>query len=61
MEQNKLSWTLDVQEDPNTGECFIQFPEELLQAANWQEGDILEWKDLGDGSWSLTKKVSDAV
>ncbi len=50
------SWTLTVEEDPETGDAILQFPPDLLEKAGWQEGDTLEWKDLGDGSWSLTKK-----
>jgi hypothetical protein len=54
---NSVQWTLEVQEDPETGDAILEFPPDLLANAGWQEGDILEWKDNGDGSWSLTKKV----
>jgi hypothetical protein len=50
-------WTLEVQEDPETGDAILEFPPDLLESAGWKEGDTLEWKDLGDGSWSLTKKA----
>jgi hypothetical protein len=50
-----LSWTLTVEEDPNTGDAILQFPPELLEAADWKEGDTLEWTDNKDGSWSLVK------
>jgi hypothetical protein len=53
MEQNK--WTLTAEEDPETGDVILQFPPDLLETAGWKEGDILEWKDNGDGSWTLTK------
>lgn len=49
-------WSLTVEEDPETGECILQFPEDLLEAADWKEGDTLEWIDQGDGSWQLKKK-----
>lgn len=49
-------WILEVNEDPETGDCFIQFPPDLLEQANWQIGDNIEWKDNGDGSYSLIKK-----
>jgi hypothetical protein len=49
-------WVLDVQEDPTNEELFLQFPPDLLEVAGWQEGDILEWFDNGDGSWTLKKK-----
>jgi len=49
------SWTLEVQEDPESGELFLQFSEEILANLNWKEGDTLEWHDNGDGSWTLNK------
>ena len=52
----KTSWTLVVEEDPETGDGILTFPEDMLSQTGWREGDVLEWKDLGDGSWSLEKK-----
>jgi len=60
MTTNK-SWILDVQEDPETGDAYIQFPEDLLETAGWREGDTLEWHDLGNGSWQLKRKTDDSV
>jgi hypothetical protein len=54
-------WTLEVQEDPETGDAILQFPDELMEQAGWKEGDSLTWKDLGNGSWSLTKQESDVT
>ena len=51
-------WTLDVQEDEN-GDAVIQFPEDLLETTGWQEGDAIEWRDLGNGSWSLSRRDAD--
>ena len=53
--KEQTRWTLDVQEDEN-GDAVIQFPDDLLAKVGWQEGDALQWRDLGDGSWSLAKK-----
>lgn len=50
-------WTLTVEEDPKTGEGILTFPQDLLEEADWKEGDTLEWIDLGDGSWQLRKKI----
>jgi hypothetical protein len=55
MEHGK-SWTLEVQQDPETGEAILEFPPELLAQTGWQEGDTLTWTDLGNGSWSLSLK-----
>jgi hypothetical protein len=56
MEAGK-SWTLDLQEDPDTQDLMLQLPMDLLEAAGWKEGDVLTWTDNHDGSWSLCKKA----
>lgn len=53
---NNRSWTLTVEEDVNTGDAILNFPPDLLEAAGWQEGDVIEWIDCKDGSWQLKKK-----
>lgn len=50
------TWTITVEEDPETGELILPLPEDMLEMQGWKEGDTLEWNDLGNGSWSLTKK-----
>lgn len=57
----KNKWTLEVQEDPETGDAILEFPPELMEQAGWKEGDNLTWKDLGNGSWSLTKQENDVT
>ena len=52
----RTSWTLTVEEDPETGDGILTFPEDLLESAGWKEGDCIQWIDLGDGSWQLKKK-----
>lgn len=54
-------WTIDlVEADDGSGDLVMPLPQDLLDSAGWQEGDVLEWKDLGDGTWSLTKKDTNA-
>lgn len=48
-------WTVNVEEDPETGDAIITFPPDLLEKQGWVEGDTLKWTDMGDGSWTLTK------
>jgi hypothetical protein len=48
-------WTLDIQEDPETGDAILEFPPDLLAKTGWAEGDILVWRELGDGAWTLEK------
>ena len=55
----KKKWVLPVEEvrDEDTGEdeYCITFPEDLLEAANLKEGDLIGWVDQGDGSYLLEK------
>jgi hypothetical protein len=52
----KNKWVLEVQEDPETGDCILEFPPELLETAGWKEGDTLVWEEMDNGAWSLSKK-----
>lgn len=49
------SWILDVQENED-GELFIQLTEDMLEASGFKIGDTFDWKDNGDGSFTLIKK-----
>jgi bifunctional DNA-binding transcriptional regulator/antitoxin component of YhaV-PrlF toxin-antitoxin module len=45
------SWTLTIDD-----EGVLPLPEDLLEAAGWQEGDHLNWIDNKDGTWSIIKE-----
>ncbi len=49
-----MKTTLTVSDDG-----ILTFTEELLQETGWKEGDMLEWVDNGDGSFTLKKHMSD--
>ena len=34
---------------------FLTFPEDFLKEVGWREGDVLQWIDNNDGSFSLVK------
>ena len=51
------NWTIELQDDPETGDLILPFPEDMLEETGWKEGDVLDWKDNQNGSWSLTKRV----
>lgn len=34
---------------------ILTFPEDFLKELGWQEGDMLEWIDNKDGSFTLVK------
>jgi hypothetical protein len=50
------SWTLTIEQDPETGDLVLPFTDEILAELGWKEGDVLDWVDNKDGSWSLVKK-----
>ena len=52
-----VKWILPVEADGPSGEYFITFPDDLLEAANLQEGDEVEWIDQGDGSYLIKSLV----
>jgi len=54
MKDNK-TYQVAVQEDEN-GDIILPFPDALLAEMGWEEGDILNWKDNGDGTFSLFKQ-----
>lgn len=55
--ENKTSWIVTIQKDPETGELVLPFTPDMLSQVGWDFGDTLFWEDLGNGSWSLKKKT----
>jgi len=55
----RKSWTITLEEDPETGDFVLPFPEEFLKEQGWTEGDTLEWTDNKDGSWTIAKAKSE--
>ena len=52
-----IKWLLPVQQKIEEGidDYYVQFPDDLLEAANLKEGDQVEWIDRNDGSFELRK------
>ena len=50
------SYTVILEEDPETGDLILPFPEDMLKEVGWKEGDTLDWEDNKDGTFSITKK-----
>ena len=43
--------------DPdNSSELLLDLGLELCEQLGWQPGDLIEWIDNKDGSWTLQKK-----
>lgn len=56
---NTLTWTITVEEDPETGDLILPLPDELIKLQGWVDGDTLEWIENDDGSWVLQKVNND--
>ncbi len=50
-----VKWQLPVEIDGISGEYYVQFPDDLMEAADIKENDMVEWVDRGDGSYLLRK------
>lgn len=50
---------LTVQEDPDTGDLFLELTEELMYDMGWSVGDSLVWEETNSG-WTLSKKEENA-
>lgn len=37
-------WTTEVKEDPQTGDLYIEFDDEVIKTLGWEEGDTLIWE-----------------
>ena len=55
MIEEKKSWEVIIEEDPETGDAILPFPQEMLDEVGWKSGDNLNWIDRGDGSWEIRK------
>lgn len=52
------SWIIEVQQDDETKELFIEIPPEALAQVGWDFGDILVWEEMsGSKSFALRKKT----
>lgn len=48
-------YTVSLIEDPLSGDLILPFPDVLLAAVGWVEGDTIEWKNNGNGTLALVK------
>jgi hypothetical protein len=54
-----VKWQLPVEVDGISGEYYVQFPDDLMEASDIGENDLVEWIDQGNGSY-LLKKVNNS-
>jgi hypothetical protein len=55
---SNTSYTVYVEQDPESGELVLPFPEGLLDQMGWKIGDNIRWTENKDGTWSLTKAMA---
>jgi hypothetical protein len=48
-------WVITVEQD-EYGNLVLPFNQEILDLTKWKEGDIIEWVDNKDGSWTMKLK-----
>jgi hypothetical protein len=53
----RYSFIRTIVEDPDhPGEMLLDLGDELCEHLDWKPGDVLEWIDNKDGTWTLRKK-----
>lgn len=50
-------WILPVEVDGLSGECYVNFPDDLMELVGLKEGDVVQWIDRKDGSFELRKQT----
>lgn len=56
----RYSWIRAIIEDPeHPGELMVDLGEEICEHLGWKEGDVMEWIDNKDGTWTIKKKNKD--
>jgi hypothetical protein len=50
-----VKWQLPVEIDGLSGEYYVNFPDDLMEASGIKENDMVEWVNRGDGSYLLRK------
>ena len=54
-----MSYLVTLETDPETGDLVLPLPEKLMEETGWKTGDTLDWKDNGDGTFSMTKQKTE--
>jgi hypothetical protein len=49
------TWTINLEEDPETGDLILPLNDDILEQTGWKTGDSIDWTDNKDGSWTMKK------
>ncbi len=50
-----MRYVLNVKEDAETGDLYLDLPDDLIEELGWEIGDNLTWKQKDDETWTLSK------
>jgi hypothetical protein len=54
--QEPQSWIVTLEEaDDGSGDLVLPMTDEIMDSAGWKIGDVLEWIDNHNGTWTLRK------
>jgi hypothetical protein len=51
-----MSYTVYIEEDNETGDLILPLPQEMLDELGWDTGDVLDWQNNENGTYTLSKK-----
>jgi len=55
------NWIVELQEDPDTKDLLLPFPEDVLKLMDWEEGTVVCWEITTNGlSLKKMEKKDDA-
>lgn len=54
-----MRYTVELIQDGD--DLVLPLPPDTMERLGWQIGDTLEWKDLGNQTWSITRKNQPSV
>ena len=57
-DRESRGWEVQLEEDGD--DLILPLPQEVLDHLDIKEGDVLNWRDNGDGTFSLTKSKYDS-
>jgi hypothetical protein len=49
-------WVATVMKNGKEEDLYIQFDEAMINQVGWEPGDVIEWFDNEDGTYTLRKK-----
>jgi hypothetical protein len=51
--RHQTVWKVVLEQDPETGEVVLPFPEAFLTQEDWRQGDVIRFEEVKRGSMKL--------